>query len=151
MPLEPATPQVVIDPSVQDWLDLQQQVSQMNAEEVRLALEGRTPPQAGRQLFYYGLLRQHSQSYEGWMEARDTFRILHNDEAVTARQRQMAGLLEIYNQQRINWYQQYLQLQAGNEQLQRQLQEAEQEKTQLQQKIEALTELEAQISTRKDQ
>ena len=63
----------------------------------------------------------------------------------------MAALLEAYNQQRINSYQRLEQLSGENDELQRQLADAELRKAELEEKIQALTELEANISTRKDQ
>ena len=60
-------------------------------------------------------------------------------------------MLESYNQNRINWYQRQGELVKQRSQLEEQLDEAEQEKALLEQKIQALTDLEAVISTRKEQ
>lgn len=137
--------------ATQAWLNLQERVTELTPEEVNLELEGLIRPEDGPELFYFGLLNQQSQVYEGWIQARDAFRNLRNDATLEAEQRQLAGILEVYNQQRINWYQLYLELQGNNAELHQALNAAQLEKEQLQQKIQALTELEAQISTRKEQ
>lgn len=149
--LAPVEPLVVMDPSIQRWLDLQQQVASMPIEDIKTQLEGAPYPDDTSEMFYFGLLNQHSQDYEGWIRARDAFRVLHNDERLSPERRQMAALLEMVNQKRINWYQRYMDLLAVNDELQRKLEKSEEEKDLLQKKIDALTELEAQISTRKDQ
>ena len=60
-------------------------------------------------------------------------------------------VLEAYNQSRINWYQRQSETVKQNIKLEQQLSEAEQEKQLLEHKIQALTDLEAVISTRKEQ
>jgi hypothetical protein len=136
--------------SLQHWLGLQEEVAEMTVEEV-VARLGETDPAAGTaELFYFGLLNQQLQEYEAWIQARDTFRQVRETDGLTIEQRQLAGLLESYNQRRINWYQRHSELQAQNSTLERQLREAEQEKALLQQKIQALTDLEADMSDRKE-
>ena len=62
----------------------------------------------------------------------------------------MAAILEEYNQSRINWHQRYIELQQENKLLLQQLDDTQQEKLLLEQKIQAVTDLEAEISTRKE-
>ena len=60
-------------------------------------------------------------------------------------------MLERYNQSRINWYTRQEELLERYQYLQRELDASDDEKAELEQKIQALTELEAEISTRKEQ
>ena len=76
---------------------------------------------------------------------------LQQDETLTEAQRQLMVVLEAYNQNRINWYQRQSEAVKQNRKLEQQLSDAEQEKLLLEQKIQALTDLEAVISTRKEQ
>jgi hypothetical protein len=88
-------------------------------------------------LFHYGLLKQQTDVFPHWAEARDIFRQLGADDGLAWEQRRLATILERYNQSRINWYEQYKTL--------------EDENLLLEKKIEAITELETTISTRKEQ
>ena len=123
----------------------------MSTEEVVAKLIRVNEPEGAGQLFYYGLLNQQLQTFDAWAQARDTFRQLHENEELTAEQRQLAGILQSYNQNRINWYQRQGELLKQNAELKQQLSDAEQDKLLLEQKIQALTDLEAVISTRKEQ
>ena len=138
------------DSELQFWLDLQQGVAALTPEQAREELANGPPSDSPDEMFRYALLNQHAQSYDYWIRARDAFRLLAADDSLAATQRQMAGILEVYNQQRINWFQHYLQVQGDNSDLQQQLDNAEQERQRLQEKIDTLTELEADISTRRE-
>ena len=138
-------------PTLNKWLNRQEQVAGLTPEQVEEELHERPRPEEVPELFEFGLLNHYSQRYEDWIKARDAFRILNTDESLSRGQRQMAALMEAYNQQRINSYQRQEQLSAENDDLQRQLADAELRKAELEEKIQALTELEANISTRKDQ
>lgn len=122
---------------MREWLRMQQEVSLMSPEQVADSLAGTEKPTGGEPLFYFGLLNQQLDVFTRWAEARDAFRQLAADESLPWEQRRLAATLERYNQSRINWYEQYKQLQDENELLK--------------QKIEAITELETTISTRKEQ
>ncbi|QIB64678.1 hypothetical protein [Kineobactrum salinum] len=149
-PIEPPTPPTPVevaeasDAPLTHWLDLQAAVSEMSAEQVDTALASMPKTVVADQLFYFGLLHQQSQTYNGWMQARDVFRQLSQDEGLSGQLRQLAGILEAYNQSRINAHQRYAQLQQ-------QIDELEQQKQLLDQKIQAITDLEAAMSTRKEQ
>jgi PBP1b-binding outer membrane lipoprotein LpoB len=145
------SPEPVTYSSVQQWLNLQQEVADMSTEEVVAKLVRVNKPEGAGQLFYYGLLNQQLQTFDAWSQARDTFRQLHQDEELTIEQRQLAGILQDYNQNRINWYQRQAELLKQHTELKQQLSDAEQDKLLLEQKIQALTDLEAVISTRKEQ
>ncbi len=123
----------------------------MSTEEVVAKLIRVNKPEGAGQLFYYALLNQQLQTFGAWSQARDTFRQLHQDEELTIEQRQLVGILQEYNQNRINWYQRQRELLIRHAELKQQLSEAEQDKLLLEQKIQALTDLEAVISTRKEQ
>jgi outer membrane murein-binding lipoprotein Lpp len=144
------SPEIVTYSSVQQWLNLQQEVASMSTEEVVAKLMRENKPEAVGQLFYYGLLNQQLQTFDAWTQARDTFRQLHENKKVGVEQRQLAGILQEYNQNRINWYQRQRELLIRHAELKQQLSEAEQDKLLLEQKIQALTDLEAAISTRKE-
>jgi len=138
-------------PTVQQWLNLQQDVAGMTSEEIIAKLVREDKPEGPGQLFYYGLLNQQLQTYDAWAKARDAFQQLHEDEELAAEQRQLAGILQEYNQNRINWYQRQAELLKQHTALKQELGDAEQDKLLLEQKIQALTDLEAVISTRKEQ
>jgi len=136
---------------LQQWLDLQQAVSGMDTDEAVENLVRLDKPEGIDQLFYYGLLNQQLQTQGAWVQARDSFRELQQQDGLTTEQRQLTGILLTYNQNRINWYQRQSDLLVENAGLEKQLQEAEQNKVLLEQKIQALTDLEADISTRREQ
>ena len=100
---------------LQNWLELQRKVSAMSIERVeqRLALLGET--NGTRQLFYVGLLNQQLDVFENWAQARDIFRQLAAKGELTWEQRNLAAILERYNQSRINWYLQYRQALEDNQ------------------------------------
>jgi hypothetical protein len=137
--------------SMQEWLFQQQKVSGMETDEVVANLVRLSQPEGIDQLFYYGLLNQQLQTNGAWAQARDSFRELQQSDGLTTEQRQLTGILLAYNQNRINWYQRQSELLVENAELEKQLQQAEEDKVLLEQKIQALTDLEADISTRKEQ
>jgi len=137
--------------SMQQWLFQQQKVSGMETDEVVANLVRLSQPEGIDQLFYYGLLNQQLQTNGAWAQARDSFRELQQSDGLTTEQRQLTGILLAYNQNRINWYQRQSELLVENAELEKQLQQAEEDKVLLEQKIQALTDLEADISTRKEQ
>ena len=138
-------------PPVQRWLRWQESVATMSPSQLTTALEGAAAPETANQLFYYGLLHQQSDVYDGWVEARDIFRRLNQDEALTRAQRQLAGLLERFNQSRINWFHRRDELRVESESQQARITQLQEQNTLLEQKIQAITDLEATISTRKEE
>jgi hypothetical protein len=149
--IEQATTEVIFYSSVQHWLKLQHEVAAMSIEEISAELADLDNQVNAGDLFYQGLLNQQLQTNTAWVQARDAFRALQGDSELTVEQRQLAGILEAYNQNRINWYQRQSDLLVDNTRLQQQLREAEQDKLLLEQKIQALTKLEADISTRREE
>ena len=149
--VEKDTTECVTYPTLQQWLNLQQDVADMTSDEIVAKLVRVNKPEGAGQLFYYGLLNQQLEAYGAWTQARDAFQQLHEDGDLTVEQRQLASILQEYNQNRINWYQRQRELLIHNAELEQQLSDAEQEKLLAEQKIQALTDLEAVISTRKEQ
>ena len=147
---EETEPEIVNYSSVEQWLKLQQRVSEMTTEEIIERLVRVDEPRGAGQLLYKGLLNQQLQTFGAWSRARDAFRELHFDERLTVEQRQLAGILRDYNQNRINWYQRQRDLLIQHAELREELAQAEQDRLLLEQKIHALTEMEAVISTRKE-
>lgn len=123
------------------------QAAEVQAELARIGPES----SAESDLFYVGLLNQQVKDYNHWIAARDVFRGLRKDPQLDAEQRQLAGILERYNQSRINWYSRQNELLERYRLLQRELDTLDDEKALLEKKIQALTDLEAVISTRKEQ
>jgi len=126
-------------------------VSTMSPDQLETALEGMATPDSTGQLFYYGLLRQQTDAYDSWVAARDIFRELRQNDTLSSAQRQLAGLLERYNQSRINWFHRREELRQQNDSLQAQLNQLQEQNTLLEQKIQAITDLESTISTRKEE
>ena len=137
--------------SVQKWLKLQASVAELPLEQINAGMVGMNRPTAADQLFYYGLLHQHSQTFQGWITARDIFRELSENDSISVEQQELASLLEQYNQNRINWHERYGQLQQQCDDLDQQLTDARQQTQVLEQRIQAITDLEATISTRKEE
>lgn len=135
---------------LQNWLELQRKVSSMSIEKVEQQLTILGEPKGRRQQFYFGLLNQQLDVYPRWADARDVFRQLAEDVELTREQRSLAAVLERYNQSRINWYLQHSQLLENNETLKARLRVSLEENELLEQKIQAITELETSISTRKE-
>jgi len=129
---------------VLEWLQWQASVATMEPAELKAALEGIPDPASAGQRFYYGLLRQQANDYNSWVSARDNFRQLQAEESLTPEQRQLAGILERYNQSRINWF-------HSREELQQQYRALQEQNRLLEQKIQAITDLESTISTRKEE
>lgn len=149
--IEQPSPTTIAVVPVQEWLKLREETAQLSPEEASVGLSAATSPKTSIDWFYKGLLLQQQQQYDTWTQARDTFRLLAESETLAPELQQLAAILEDFNQNRINWYQRHNKLILSYEQLQKQLLTSEQEKMLLEQKIQALTDLEEAISTRKEQ
>lgn len=135
---------------VEDWLDQLEAVEEMDPPEVVRQLEIVDKSASVDQLFYFGALNQRLQDYGAWTVARDTFQMIQKNQSLHTQQRQLAGILRLYNQSRINGYSRYNTLLNEQTALRESLTRSEREKQQLEQKIRALTELETAISTRQE-
>jgi hypothetical protein len=148
----PPDPDVLAYRALRDWLDKEQTVAAMKSnEEVVKELVKIGKPSKPDEWFYFGLLNQKLKTEASWIQARDAFREVSKATGITAEQRQLAAILELYNQSRINWYFEYREVQTDFVALQTELNQARQENGLLQQKIQAITDLETAISTRKEQ
>lgn len=143
--------EVVRYPSIEQWLNLEQDVASMEAADVTERLTQVDRSDGIGQLFYYGVLNQQLPTYGAWTLARDTFQRLHENADLPTANRQLAGILRKYNQNRINAYLRRQDLLDQQNQLQQDFRQTEDEKRQLERKIQALTELETVISTRKEE
>jgi hypothetical protein len=133
------------------WLQLHAEVRQLTEEEIVEQLVDVGLPEGDEALYYYGLLNQQLNSYGAWIQARDAFSKLAESENLLAGQRELAVVFRVYNQDRINTQAKLNKLNARGNELQERLVLAEEEKRLLQQKIQALTDLESAISTRKEE
>jgi hypothetical protein len=136
---------------LQNWLELQREVSAMSIEKVEQQLTDLGEPKGRQQLFYFGLLNQQLDAFTRWTQARDVFQQLAEDTGLAQEQRSLAAILERYNQSRINWYLQRRQLLENNETLKTKLRASVEDNELLERKIQAVTDLETAISTRKEQ
>tara|TARA_R110001592_G_scaffold363321_1_gene683747 strand:+ start:13293 stop:13781 length:489 start_codon:yes stop_codon:yes gene_type:complete len=130
--------------SLNHWLAVSKQVGTMSVEQVVVALQDLERPDRGGELFYYGALNQQLDRFDGWIQARDAFRQLANDTHLEPSLRELADILLNHNQSLINWHERH-------RHLQKELAESVLDRELLEQKIEALTDLEAVISHRKQQ
>lgn len=137
--------------ALERWVNLYDQVQGMTQEQTGERLAQLESPRSPGQRYYYGLLNSHLKGYPDWIRARDAFAGLASDVSLSTTQRGLADILRQHNQARINAYVRQVELQSRAVELQKQLVSAEQEKTELQQKIQALTDLETSISTRKEE
>lgn len=140
------------------WLAISKEVDAMTPEQAVIALNKLSAPVRHDDLFYYGVLNQKLGRIDGWIQARDAFRKLENDPVVKPTIRELARILEAHNQSLINWHQRHQNLQKelaesvlDRESLKHKRVLMKQKNKVLEQKIEALTELEAVISDRKKQ
>jgi hypothetical protein len=146
----PLAPQTCTCDQLQKWLELQDQVSNMSSEEVKQRLVRLDEPKGSWQQFYFGLLQQQLDEFVSWTQARDTFRGLAADSGLVKEQRNLVTILQRYNQTRINWYMQHRKLLADNKTTEAKLDASLEENQLLIQKIQAITEVETSISTRKE-
>jgi hypothetical protein len=147
----PPDPDALAYRALRDWLDLEWEVAAMDADQVVAALVDVGKPQGPEELFHFGLLNQKLKTYASWTQARDAFREVSKNPTLTSEQRQLAAILVLYNQSRINWYLEYREVQADFAAMQAELEASQEENALLQQKIQAITDLETSISTRKEQ
>jgi hypothetical protein len=138
-------------PSVEEWLQLQQEATELDRAQVAERLAAIDKDMNLAELYRYGILNQQLQTYGAWTVARDTFQKLQENHDLPEAQRQLAGILRLYNQNRINTYARQQELVTQQNELQQKLDHAGEEKRVLEQKIQALTELETAISTRKEE
>lgn len=137
--------------SLNNWLAISRRVSSMTETEVAVAIKNLATPQNHQALFYYGVLNQNLGRIDGWVQARDTFRELTNEDNLAPNLRELARIFLVHNQALINWHTRHrgLQKELVESVLDREHLEHDLELLEL--KIEALTDVEAVISSRKQQ
>jgi DNA repair exonuclease SbcCD ATPase subunit len=146
----PPAPTIIQSP-VREWLAWQAQLAALESSDIEAQLANLAAPATADQRFYYALLNQETARYDNWVTARDFFRQLHLDNSLQAEQRELAGLMEQYNQKRINWHHRHEQLQQRYRELEDHLRQLQQQNTLLEQQIQAITDLEETISTRREE
>lgn len=146
--------------SLNHWLVLSEEVDAMSIEQVNEALKDFKNPTSQNALFYYGALNQKLGRIDGWIQARDAFRKLSSDQILSSASatstsesgvRELARILEAHNQALINWHERHRHLQKELAESVLDREALEQKHQLLEQKVEALTDLEAVISHRKQQ
>lgn len=137
--------------NVEQWLALERKVAAMSREDILARLVRVNRPESTGQLYYYGLLNHHLETYGAWTLARDAFRQVLESEQLGTAQRQLVTVLEAYDQARINAYLEREALTEQNQFLRGEAEAARQLNAELQQKLQVLTDLETDISTRKGQ
>lgn len=139
-----------VDPVV-DWLAAQEDLAQLSTAESRVLLSELENPRTDTDLYYYALLKQQAGTLDGWTQARTSYATLLKSTTLRPGQRHLVGILQAMNQSRINHYFKTQALIEEKQQLQQVLETAQEEKLLLEQKIQALTDLETVISTRREE
>ncbi|WP_133126038.1 hypothetical protein [Pseudohalioglobus lutimaris] len=141
---------VIAAPSsgVDRWLSQYGEVKVMGRDEIVTALLATGRPSNSQQFYYFGLLNQELTTLSNWTLARDAFRQIQDDTELSPEQRELASILERYNQTRLNDYERQDSLQSQQDSTQSKLDNALEENALLKQKIQAITDLETSISTR---
>lgn len=150
----PAMPQAPDPDSVMlsEWVREADSALQLSAREARAQLasvQADSPTPAQR--YRVALLHQQLGEWNSWALARDTMRALRADETLPPDVRRLAGLLETFNQSRINAEQQRTELRealAGQEAL---LVQRHGELRALEEKIRSLTTLEDSMHQRREE
>lgn len=137
--------------SVNDWLAAREDLAQLSAAEVQARLAEIGTPDTDTQHYYYALLKMQSATLEGWTQARSSFATLLQSPQLQPGQQRLVALLQDINQDRINNYFKLRDVKEERRQLEDALATAQEEKLLLEQKIQALTDLETAISTRREE
>jgi TolA-binding protein len=136
---------------LQEWLAMENRTSRLDTEQVVSELIRLGRPEGSTEVYLFGLLNQQLGTPSNWRQARNAFRQVKQDEQLTAEQRRIAAILEGYNISRLDSDKYRRDLVRDQKRLESELRAREQEIELLQQKIQAITDLEASMSTRKEQ
>lgn len=133
------------------WLRLSERIAELTPEEARLRLErlGDSDSDLDRR-FHFALLNQQLGERDGWVVARDRLRLLSREPELSRDARQLAGLLEQFNQLRINSDQQLVKLRSERDDLAALAEQSRAEAALLEEKIRALTTLEDSMRQRRE-
>ena len=150
-PVLPQTP----DPGtvmLSEWLREADSALRLSAREARVQLASRQAESSSPgERYRVALLHQQLGEWNSWALARDTMRALRADETLPPDVRRLAGLLEAFNQSRINAQQQRMELREALA-AQAELAAAKQREVQaLEEKIRSLTNLEDSMHQRREE
>jgi len=164
MPVESPQPEPVVmpempaaKPQVEEvtpllvWLDTARSFQSVSPQEARLRLDQIKEVSDTLLSFKRALLYQQLSQLEGWVNARDLFRELANDTTLDRNQRDLAQLYQSYNQANINAQQQLQNKDRLLASQQQQIESLQNQISELELKVKALTTLEQSISDRKAQ
>ena len=136
---------------VQVWLRLENATTQMSDEEVVAELVKLGKPSDAHEKFYFGLLNHQLDTYSNWRQARNAFREVRRDAEASPGLRQLAGIMERYNRTRVEDYKDRAQLLGKIDSLEDKLEMQQEERQLLEEKIQAITDVETSMSTRKEE
>ena len=134
-----------------DWLAMERKTSAMDTSEVVAELVRLGRPVSPSEQFYFGTLNQQLGTPANWRQARDAFRAVRKNTELTNEQRNIAAMLERYNIYRLDDNKDRNDMLRDQAELESTLDMLKQENTGLQEKIQAITDLEADMSTRIEQ
>jgi hypothetical protein len=134
-----------------EWLAMERRTSAMDTSEVVAELVRLGRPASASEQFYFGTLNQQLGTPANWRQARDAFRALRKNTELTNEQRNISAMLERYNIYRLDDNKDRNDMLRDQAELERNLEMLKQENAQLEQKIQAITDLEADMSTRIEQ
>jgi len=127
------------------WLRVSDLYMELTPAQAQQRLDNiNTDKKTSLQWFRYALLNQQLNEPAGWIRARDAFRYLLAIETLGQELHSLTKLLLKYNQNMINWDARYSKVQI-------QLKESEAMQQVLEEKIQAITNLEQSMSSRKEQ
>lgn len=134
-----------------EWLLMERRTSAMDTSEVVAELVKLGRPKTPTEQFYFGVLNQQLGTAANWRQARDAFRAVRKNTELPDEQRHIAAVLERYNIYRLDDNKDRNDMLRDQAELERALRQMERENTELQDKIQAITDLEADMSTRIEQ
>lgn len=137
--------------TIKHWLAMERSTSAMESGTVVAELVKLGRPATAEQRFYFGLLNQQLNTPANWRHARNAFRQTRQDTALAAELRSFAAVLERYNRSRLDQHNARQNQARQQQQLRERLETKASENTLLQEKIQAITELETDMSTRIEQ
>lgn len=158
-----ATEQIIVvekqrQQTLSQWLQEIQDIMSMNQEQLQQQLkdQGVAKPAQANELFSYVLLNQQLKDRLGWIRARDGLRQLKQYPIVSGELQVLIDVLLQHNQAMINadardsrLHEAFLQSQDQQQKITEALQQSHRQTQELQQKIEALTSLERNMSIRR--
>lgn len=141
----PDCEQIVTPSQLAKWLQVVSETEELSPEQALAEIAELDTHMSTRfQRFRYAVLNQRLHDRAGWIRARDTLRELTEAHSLEVDELRLATMLMQYNQEMIN-------AEARQHQMAKELDATQLAQRQLEQKIQALTSLEQNISIRKEQ